>query len=95
MKETNGGSERRSMFENGWWFKEDFTVTHDACMWLIWKFRNAAEKMWKEGKLVGMFNITFENKQLFNACQDFCIEEKEKHGIDILQYILEALLTES
>ena len=36
--------------------------------------RHEAERLWKEGKLVGMFNIPFDNQQLFDTCKDFCIQ---------------------
>eukprot|EP01122_Echinamoeba_exundans_P013858 TRINITY_DN6119_c0_g1_i1.p1 TRINITY_DN6119_c0_g1~~TRINITY_DN6119_c0_g1_i1.p1 ORF type:complete len:294 (-),score=60.23 TRINITY_DN6119_c0_g1_i1:1056-1937(-) len=35
--------------------------------------RQAALSMWKNGQVVGLFNLP--NEDAFNACQDFCIED--------------------
>ena len=39
-----------------------------------------AKDLWKQGKLTGLFNIPFESEEIFNQCQDFCIEQEINYG---------------
>lgn len=47
--------------------------------------REEAKKLWKQGKLAGLFNIPFENESLFLSCKDFCMEKKEEKDNLLLQ----------
>jgi hypothetical protein len=38
--------------------------------------REEAFELWKEGKVVGLFNLP--SKEVFDACQDFCVESECK-----------------
>ncbi|PRP87132.1 centriolin isoform 1 [Planoprotostelium fungivorum] len=37
--------------------------------------REEATSLWKMGRLVALFNIPFDNEQLFLSCQDFAIQD--------------------
>lgn len=38
--------------------------------------REEVYSLWKQSKVAGLFNIPWENEDLFNTCKDFCIEDQ-------------------
>jgi len=40
--------------------------------------REELKKLWKAGLICGLFNIPFDNEELFNSCHDFCLEVDPK-----------------
>jgi hypothetical protein len=62
--------------------------------------------LWKKGKLVGLFNIPFENEEIFKQCVDFAMESDpseiivskmefngRQNAIEILQQTNKLILT--